>query len=116
MVTLAENEINRRKGQLEDIDAINKMFDMLYDQSHITSVSKGTRNGIDIASAVKAVYFAFGSEKLTRKMITLRVRAHAMSVPVDERTVYRWLKYARELFAVIRGLDVDTENDEIYCY
>lgn len=116
VVTLADNEINRRKGQLEDIDAINKMFDMLYDQSHITSVSKGTRNGIDIANAVKAVYFAFGSEKLTRKMITLRVRAHAMSVPVDERTVYRWLKFARELFAVIRGLDVDTENDEIYCY
>lgn len=107
VVTLADNEIKLKKGHLDDIEAVNKMFDMLYGQSPITSESKETRNGIDIANAVKAVYFAFGAEKLTRRMITLRVRAYAMSVPVDERTVYRWLKYARKLFAVLRGLDVD---------
>ena len=110
VVTLAEIELRRMRGHLDDIDAVNRTFDMLY--GYNANVGKSTQNGEDIANAVKGVYFAFGSEKLTRKMITLRVRAHAMSVPVDERTVYRWLKYARELFAVIRGLDIDTDDIE----
>lgn len=111
VVTLAEIELQRMKGHLEDIEAVNRTFEMLYGYS-ADNPGKSTQNGPDIAKAVKGVYFAFGSEKLTRKMITLRVRAHAMSVPVDERTVYRWLKYARELFAVIRGLDIDTDPIE----
>jgi hypothetical protein len=90
--------------------AENKTFEMLYGYSPIDTGGGDTRNGTDIANAVKGVYFTFGAERLTRNMIALRVRAYAMSVPVDERTVYRWLKYARELFAVIRGLDIDTDD------
>ena len=110
VVSLAEIELRRLKGHLDDIDAVNKTFEMLYGYTPILSGEAGTRNGADIANAVKGVYFAFGSERLTRNMIALRVRAYAMSVPADERTVYRWLKYARELFAVIRGLDIDTDD------
>lgn len=110
VVSLAEIELRRVRGELEDLDAVNKTFEMLYGYSPIAAGGGDTRNGTDIANAVKGVYFTFGAERLTRNMIALRVRAYAMSVPVDERTVYRWLKYARELFAVIRGLDIDTDD------
>lgn len=112
VVALAEIELRRMRGHLEDIDAVNKTFEMLYGYVPDDITSKSTRNGVDIAEAVKNVYFAVKSERITKQMIALRVRAHAMSVPADERTVYRWLKYARELFAVIRGLDIDV-GDEV---
>lgn len=110
VVSLAEIELRRMRGHLDDIEAVNKTFEMLYGYTAVADCHS-TRNGVDIAEAVKDVYFAYGSEKLSRNMIALRVRAHAMTVPCDERTVYRWLKYARELFGVIRGLDIDTEDN-----
>lgn len=110
VVSLAEIELQRMRGHLDDVEAVNKTFEMLYGYTS-TNDYQGTRNGVEIAEAVKGVYFTYGAEKLTRNTIALRVRAHAMSVPCDERTVYRWLKYARELFGVIRGLDIDTDDN-----
>jgi hypothetical protein len=101
VVTYADAEIHKNRGHLDDIDAVNRMFDVL----------STTPLGEDIALAVREVYFFHTADKITVKKISLRVRYHAGNVPCDERTVYRWLKAARELFAVLRGLDVTTEED-----
>lgn len=107
VVGAAEIELRRLKGHLDDIEAVNKTFDMLYGYIPPLYVGAKTHNGKDIADAVKEIYFTFGNEKIPeRDIIGPRVRAHAMAVPVDTRTVYRWLKYARNLFALLRGLDV----------
>lgn len=111
VLAIAEIELRRSRGELADIEAVNKTFEMLYGFTSTDESVKKMNNGVDVAKAVKAVYFTYGAEKLTRNTIALKVRAHAMSVPCDERTVYRWLKYARELFAVIRGLDIDIGDD-----
>lgn len=57
-----------------------------------------------IACAVKAVYFAQPNKPLRNNEISERVSRFAVNWPTDERTVYRWLKTARELCASFRGL------------
>lgn len=92
----ADAEIAARKPLLEDIEAVERMFAML------------EANGKEyISNAVRAVYFASAAERPSRKEIVSRVLCYARSVPIDERSVYRWLKYARELFAMLRGLTID---------
>ena len=106
VVSLAEIELRRQKGHLDDIDAVNRTFDMLYGYTPLVD-GQNTHSGNDIAEAVKAVYFTFRNKKINeRDIISNRVKAHAMAVFVDIRTVYRWLKYARDLFALLRGLDI----------
>ena len=107
IVGAAEIELRRLRGHLDDIEAVNKTFDMLYGKIPQHCGAAKTHTGEEIANAVKEVYFAFGSERIPeRDIIGPRVRAYAMAVPADIRTVYRWLKYARNLFALLRGLDI----------
>ena len=92
----ADAEIASRKPILDDIEAVEKMFAML------------EANGKEyISKAVRAVYFASAVGRPSRKEIVNRVLCYARSVPIDERSVYRWLKYARELFAMLRGLTIE---------
>lgn len=93
VISACGREIERSKSFLEDIDAVNKTFAMLSDADMEY-----------ISTAVKAVYFVSKNRLLSCKDIKSRVLAHAMEVPADYRTVYRWLEKARSLFAVNRGL------------
>ena len=52
--------------------------------------------------AVKDVYFSTAGKKLRANEITLRIRRLADEMHCDDRTVYRKLKKARELWAFIR--------------
>jgi hypothetical protein len=55
-----------------------------------------------ISAAVRDVYMFANSS--SRKCITSeRVVAHAMTAYADERTVWRWLRHAKELFAELRA-------------
>ena len=92
----AEKEIENEKGAIEDISAINKMFDML---------AEGEKEYI--IDAVKAVYLVPPHIRPKKKEIVMRVTAFAAERYVSEATVYRWLKYARELFSITRGLSID---------
>ena len=106
---VAETEVRKNRALLEDIDAVNKMFDMLLGNIHLNDVDIDTavKNGTDIANAVNYVYFGLYRVHPSHRRIAGRVRAYATSLPTTERTVYRWLKYARKLFAVIRGLTIE---------
>ena len=92
----AEREVENAKGTLDDISAINKMFSML---------SEGEKEYI--IEAVRAVYLVPPYIRPKKKEIVMRVTAFAAEKYVSEATVYRWLKYARDLFSVTRGLSID---------
>ena len=105
----AEAELRKHRALLDDIDAVDRMLRMLRGEISMRDVDRvsAVRNGEDIAAAVSYVYFGLCREPLSHRRIAGRVRAYATSLPAAERTVYRWLKYARKLFAVVRGLTIE---------
>lgn len=111
IVKLADKEVARHEGILCDIDAVNKTFDMLLNKipSDTSDTGRAVRNGADIANAISYVYFGLHREKPSNKRIYSRVRLYAQTLPTAERTVYRWLKYGRRLFALNRGLTYEEE-------
>ncbi len=55
-----------------------------------------------VCDAVRAVYFADGSCRLSRNEISRRIARAALEGYCDERTVYRRLERARELYSSLR--------------
>lgn len=87
-----------RRPILDDIEAVERMFEAL------------AENGKPyISDAVRAIYMYQLPENgaLSRGEIKDRVVRYAQSVFTDERTVYRWLRSARLLFASLRGLTIE---------
>lgn len=97
----AEEAINEAQPLLRSIDAAHKTFEQL------------ERCGKDyIAKAVQFVYCANPNRKPSRNEISMRARAYAMKICADERTVYRWLREARKLYAYNIGVNsVDKAPD-----
>lgn len=89
-----EDALKDASSLLQNLEAVTKTFDTL------ENIGKG-----HIVDAVKFVYCANPQRKPTRNEISLRARAYAMKVYADERTVYRWLREARKLYAHILGVD-----------
>lgn len=52
----------------------------------------------ETADAVRAVYFRFADRPLKKNEISWRVRRFAVESYMDERTVYRHLRVAKEIF------------------
>lgn len=96
VVLKADAEVQARMPLIEDVDAVNKVFDILNGQ-----------NREYIADAIKAVYFVQPNKVPKKGEIVERVTAYALSVPCSTKTVYTWLKSARLLFARMRGLNTD---------
>lgn len=61
----------------------------------------------DIIAAVKAVYFVGAREPIRKGTITSRVRRFSTDLPCSEMSAYRYLREARRIFAVQRGLTCD---------
>ena len=57
----------------------------------------------EISSAVREVYFSTASHRLAKNEVTLRIRRYAAENYCDERTVYRRLDKARQLYIDLRG-------------
>jgi hypothetical protein len=90
--------VNIRKPLCDDIRAINQMFDLL------------EKNKKDyISHAVRSIYMTNPPKDLSfkKREIQDRVHAYMSTAHLGERTVYRYLKHARQLFAIIRGLTVE---------
>ena len=100
IVIKANAEVSAREPLLKDIDAVNRVLDILQkqDKPHIIA-------------AIKAVYFVNPKGKPEHGVIVERVNAYAMKCPASTKAVYEWLKSARLLFAQIRELDTGG-NDE----
>jgi hypothetical protein len=101
IVMKANAEVSSRKPLLEDIDAVNRVLDILkkQDKQHI-------------AHAIRDVYFVAPYGKPEHGVIVERVTAYAMKCPASTKAVYAWLKSARLLFAQIRGLDTGGNNEK----
>ena len=99
-VAFAEREVDRASSELCDILACDVVFREF----------EKTGNGI-VCDAVRAVYMVQPGRELKVNDISCRVLAFALSVPVSERQVYRYLARARQAFSVVRGLRMD-ENEE----
>lgn len=100
IVVKANAEVSTRLPLLEDIDAVNRVLDILkkQDKPHIIQ-------------AIKDVYFVYPYQKPERGEIVERVTAFAVKCPASTKAVYSWLKSARLLFAQIRGLDTGADDE-----
>lgn len=102
-IAQAEAAVNNNAPMLLDILAAERTMDLL---------ERGDKEYI--VEAVKAVYFVRPTAPLRRGDISKRVRYHSLNYPADERTIYRWLKEARLLYAAIRGLRIAGVDIEKY--
>lgn len=90
-VKCAEEAVGENAALFADIAAVEKTLELM------------SRCGDpDRLKAVKAVYVSKAGS--ARREVALRICSIALEIPVAERTVYRWLKEARTVFAEIRGL------------
>ena len=103
-IAQAEKAVERQTPMLLDVLAV---------ESTLSLLDKGEKG--NIIAAVKAVYFVNPSSPLRRGDISNRVRRFAITYPTDERTAYRWLKYARLLCAAVRGLRISDADERKYC-
>ena len=86
---------NVSEPQSRDIAAVEKMLKYFSEKKPC------------VVSVVKAVYFTDAGLPFRKNTVSFRVRKFAMSEHTDERSVYRYLKEARQKFAEYRGLTVD---------
>lgn len=96
-LAFADAEINKRSAMLCDIMACEKTFAVLDEHRKY------------ISDAVRAVYMTEPGEELRTNDITSRVVKYSMKSHVCERQIYRYLRFARELFCGFRGLRIDDE-------
>lgn len=88
----AEKAVEENTGYLLDVLAIDK------------TIEKLKAEGKDYI--IDAVFNIYNAEYSTsRNYISRRVRRLAIDTPTAERTIYRYLKYARGIFGDIRGLN-----------
>ena len=88
----ADSEIAKKAPTIKDIEAVNQMI------NHLSKTNKDY-----MIHAVRSIYFVPPDSPSIKN----RVLAYASAQYVDVRTVYRWLREARELFALYRGLALD---------
>lgn len=101
IVIKADAEVAKAEPLLKDIDAVNRVFKILEEQDKPA-----------IADAIRAVYFIDPRGKPRRGAIVARARRFAYEYPANERTVYKWLKSARLLFAIERGLCTGKDDEQ----
>ncbi len=93
VIVIGEKAVRDSMPMLLDIFAVDKTLELL---------RMGGREYI--VRAVEWVYFAEPRMPLRRGEITARVLKFCTANHADERTVYRWLRDARRMFASLRGL------------
>lgn len=88
-VIAADEALQSMKAEFEDIIAVEKTM---------------IRLPRDHKKAVEMVYFEAADKPLQKGDISGRVCAASIAIHVDESSVYRYLAYARKIFAKERGL------------
>lgn len=93
VVTFVDAELGRASAELCDILACAWVFDTLRERGREI-----------VCEAVRAVYMAEPWREPKVNDIKMRVIAFTQKAYVSERTVYYYLRLARDLFASVRGL------------
>lgn len=89
----AENAVNEKIAEIKDMEAVEKVLAEYKAswKSHIVKV-------------IELVYFKDPEQELSIGDIQNRVTAATIQICASERSIYYWLREARELFALNRGL------------
>lgn len=95
----AEDAVREMQAELEDILAVEKTMQRLDRPQRM---------------AVEIVYFADAQRPLERNDISDRVHRAEMEIPASEKSVYRYLKKAREIFAEERGLRISKKSKNFF--
>lgn len=91
----AEKAVNEKIAEIKDMEAVEKVL------AEYRSTWKS-----HIARAIELVYFKDPDKEIGIGDIQNRVNAAVIEISASERSIYYWLKQARELFAQNRGLRV----------
>lgn len=91
----AEKAVNERISEIQDMEAVDKVLAEL-----------DARNREYIIRVIETVYYKDPDKELQAGDIKNRVIKASMQEYASERSVYSWLKQARELFAYQRGLRI----------
>lgn len=89
------------KALLDNIEAVNKTLE--YFRSN---------NKEHVIKAIESVYFFCPKRAWRKKELTERVIFFSLSYGASERTVFYWLKEARDVFSELRGLKIKSESFE----
>lgn len=91
----AEKAVNERISEILDMEAVDKVLAELE-----------ARHKVEVLKAIEIVYFKDSDKELELGDIKNRVVIASIDIPASERSVYSWLKQARELFSYQRGLRI----------
>lgn len=94
-----ERIISEHAAELEDIEAVSKVLFCLDMCQHR-----------EVIKAIEIVYFADCWKDLDRGDIQTRVHKAELTIPASERSIYNWLKDARNMFAKERGLRIKSKK------
>lgn len=89
----AERAVNEKIAEIKDMEAVE-----------LTLAELGANRKHYIIEAIEHVYFSAIDSDIDD--IKAKVHTAEMSIPASERSVYYWLRQARKLFAIERGLRV----------
>lgn len=92
----AEMAVNERVSEILDMEAVDKVLAELE-----------ARRKRYIVQAIEIVYFKDADKELLLGDIKDRVIQASNEIPAAERSIYSWLKQARELFSYQRGLRIN---------
>lgn len=93
-VMRAQRAVDEAVSAIEDLEAVERTLDII----------RGMKSGSAILEAVDTVYFTEPDKDIEKGDIQARVHKAEINIPASERTIYYWLKRARKMFAVERGL------------
>ncbi len=93
-VIAAERAVNLKIAEIRDMEAVEKVIAEL-----------DVKRKRDIIQAIEFVYFSSPEKDI--EDIKAKVHHAEIFIPASERSIYRWLRQSRNLFAVERGLRVE---------
>jgi len=99
MMIEAENMIAFKMAEIKDMEAVEATL------KQIEVMRYG--QGYEIKQAIEIIYFKDPYKELVKGQLTERVQIAISSIPASERSIYRSLRKARDIFAMERGLRIE---------
>lgn len=99
MLIEAERMISDKMAEIKDMEAIESTIRQL----EVMRFGQGK----GIIQAIEYVYFKDADKEIIKGDIYNRVHAAEIDIHASERSIYYWLRQAREIFAIERGLRVE---------
>lgn len=93
-VMRGEMALDNARAELADLEAVERTLDRI---DH-------DRRAREMRQAVRMVYMTDPDVDMDRAEISRRVAQASIMIPASERSVYYWLRLARDFFAEERGL------------